>query len=547
MSELKSPSYVSEPQFLSIRKLIEDIQGGYILVPRFQRPFVWSDDQRLELLRSIKDSMPIGSVLLWRTSKLQLACYETLGPHRLTVVQQVSTAGWSYLLDGHQRLSTLYGALQRPEGGPAPDVDVDWDIQYDLAEEEFVFVRGRARSSRPLMPLWMALDIRSVRQLGRNLDERRKKAGWSEDDVELWLQRADDLAYRFQEYRVPVIPMATDELSLATRTFQRVNSQGTPMNEVHMVAALTWTQSFDLRELLEEERQRLPEGWQEVEDRIILNICKGLEGLDVTKTGEQELANRLGKNHRLISRAVDALERAAHFFANQSLLGANLVPYALQIVLMAVALDASPKPSSKSVKAMQRWFALTTTWGTFASATWKAVQAAQLHLCALARGERPEWKLPIPSERESLPSRFDFRSARARDFALRMALRPGLADSDGAPINGPTLLQLKGPRAIVRLFRAPHDATIDKELELLLAGSANCFILPSEQMLRFRFRMEQGPDLPNDTLEAHLITPPMLKTLRVGGLKKFLEARLARMEREDETWYEALHPHEFPA
>ncbi len=545
MSEPKSPSYASEPQFLSIRKLVEDIQGGYILVPRFQRPFVWSDDQRLELLGSIKDSMPIGSVLLWRTSKLQLACYEVLGPHKLTIAPHVSTAGWSYLLDGHQRLSTLYGVLQRPAPDSPPTTEIDWDIEYDLHEEQFVFARGRA-SNRPLMPLWMTLDIRSLRQLGRSFDERKRKAAWRDEDIELWLKRADDLVYRFQEFRVPVIPMATDDLSLATRTFQRINSQGTPMNEVHMVAALTWSQSFDLREIMEEERQRLPEGWQEVEDRIILNVCKGFEGLDITKAGEQELADRLGRNHALIARAVDALDRVAQFFKDQSLLGAGVVPYALQIVLLAVALDACPEPAQDDVKVMRRWFALTTIWGTFASATWTSVRSALAHLCALTRGERPDWKLPVPTDRETLPGRFDFRSARARDFALRMASRPGLTDGDGSTIDGPALLRSKGPRGVQRLFRAPRDIANDEDRDRLLASSANNFVLPPDQSRRFRQRLEAGPDLPDDALDAHFISRPMVKELRRGGLKEFLGARLAWMEREDAAWYESLRPHEFP-
>ena len=37
----------------SLRSLLEDVQRGHIRVPRFQRPFVWTDSQRLDLLRSV--------------------------------------------------------------------------------------------------------------------------------------------------------------------------------------------------------------------------------------------------------------------------------------------------------------------------------------------------------------------------------------------------------------------------------------------------------------------------------------------------------------
>ena len=67
MSE--SPSYVSQPQVTDLVKLLSDVRAGHIQVPRFQRPFVWDDDRRLELMRSLRAGIPIGSLLVWRTSQ----------------------------------------------------------------------------------------------------------------------------------------------------------------------------------------------------------------------------------------------------------------------------------------------------------------------------------------------------------------------------------------------------------------------------------------------------------------------------------------------
>ncbi|MGV7197330.1 DUF262 domain-containing protein, partial [Xanthomonas axonopodis] len=47
--------------------LIEDIKQGRIKIPKFQRPYVWDDEQALKLLDSIANSYPIGSILIWRT------------------------------------------------------------------------------------------------------------------------------------------------------------------------------------------------------------------------------------------------------------------------------------------------------------------------------------------------------------------------------------------------------------------------------------------------------------------------------------------------
>ena len=47
-----------------IQGLLTDIQRGEIKIPKFQRKFVWSDAQAVQLIDSIAHNYPIGSVLL---------------------------------------------------------------------------------------------------------------------------------------------------------------------------------------------------------------------------------------------------------------------------------------------------------------------------------------------------------------------------------------------------------------------------------------------------------------------------------------------------
>src|SRR6185503_56561 len=51
-----------------IKELIGDIQKGEIKIPQFQRKFVWKETQALNLLDSIINNYPVGSILLWRTN-----------------------------------------------------------------------------------------------------------------------------------------------------------------------------------------------------------------------------------------------------------------------------------------------------------------------------------------------------------------------------------------------------------------------------------------------------------------------------------------------
>ena len=201
--------------------------------------------------------------------------------------------GWQYVLDGHQRLTTLLGLLFQPNAKAT--AEEDWDIQYSLEEQDFVFKRKVEKSTEffPLLPLWTLLDGRLVNRQMRELRANGALFNFTEEQMDEWEDRANQLAYRFQQCRVPVVVMVSDDLELAARTFQRVNSQGTPMSEAHLVAALTWTNNFDLREYIERMRSTLPSGWQSVDEGIYLQVCKGLIGLDITKAAQVDFAQNL--------------------------------------------------------------------------------------------------------------------------------------------------------------------------------------------------------------------------------------------------------------
>ncbi|MEZ4296222.1 MAG: DUF262 domain-containing protein [Polyangiaceae bacterium] len=79
---MSQPSYLSGPHVQFLSQALEEDAHRAPAHPRFQRrPLVWNVDKRLELLRSIRDGIPVGSILIWRTG-LKLASLE-LGPHRL--------------------------------------------------------------------------------------------------------------------------------------------------------------------------------------------------------------------------------------------------------------------------------------------------------------------------------------------------------------------------------------------------------------------------------------------------------------------------------
>jgi hypothetical protein len=125
------PSRAPDPSVDRIEELAGRILRGDILLPKFQRDFVWEKHQIIDLLDSIANNYPIGSVLLWR-SREHLRSERSIADLEIAPTQLDYPV--NYLLDGQQRLSTICGALYWQGGDP----NSRWNLAYDLRERSFI-------------------------------------------------------------------------------------------------------------------------------------------------------------------------------------------------------------------------------------------------------------------------------------------------------------------------------------------------------------------------------------------------------------------------
>ena len=517
----------------SLRSMLEDVRLGNIRVPRFLRPFIWGDEQRLQLLQSIRDNLPIGSLLIWRTTEFELDFFSAIGPH---VIPPPSTSSFrrQYLLDGHQRVATLLGVLLQPErflsDTQTTDEDmIDWGIQYALDDQEFVFTNKlkKLAEMRPLLPLWTLFDARIMNRHMRAMREKAKAEKWDGVDLDLCEERADQLSYSFQQYRIPITVMVTDSLDLAVRTFQLVNSRGTPMSEAHMVAALTWTSKFDLRGRLATLREDLPSGWFEMDDRLFLQVCKGLINLDMTKVTEKQLIEELKKNNDLLDRAAYGIEQAIEMLVRDGgVMRQDLLPYSSQLVFLAIEF-ANRKGGEIPELAFMNWFWRTGRAEVLGAASFRQVRAEQDTLSKLKNNKDAEdwvgeW---------AMPKEFDSRFALIRLWMLRMAARPNLVDETGAAINAKELLALHGKEAFVRLLPTPTGATV--KLRSLLRTLGNRFLVDPAKANALRECLLGNVTVPPAVLDSHFIEPKALAALRAGDLETFIAMRNTKISKWD--------------
>jgi hypothetical protein len=522
---MAGPAYVTDPTVLYLHQLLDELAKGYLQIPRFQRDFVWTDDQRLELLQSIRSGIPIGSILVWRTGITALKTVRRIGPHDLPEPAPSPTSARSYLLDGLQRLSTLFGCLRPLPLGGSPFVEDDdgtltsWLVGFDLVTEQFQILDRGPEPGPTWLPLVRLLDSVRILQFQRGLSDRK--------DAEQLIQRADALAETFRTYKLPVVPVVTEDLATATRTFERVNRQGTPMSELHMVRALTWRTDFDLEEQLAAVRDQLAElGWESLEPEWILKVCKAALGIDIAVEAPDETSKRLVAQPRVVDEAARSTWRAARWLATHcAVLSPEIVPYRMQVVMLAEVMRLCPDPDVRMTRRLVQWFWRTTYTEGFSGITGGQTNAMLDSLRRVADGKSFESEERKAKEREptfALPATFNPSWVRVKAIALRLAALTPL-DLDGSDLGASKRLASEGPSALVPLLPT-------------LRGSAARMFTKADSPLRDL--LLAGAAIDEQVLGSHAITSEAYAALRLGDRSHFLELRGAEIRRLEEQFYE---------
>lgn len=357
---------VVKPEVFLLESLLDDIAAGRLRVPRFQRPFVWGPGQMLELFDSIERGYPIGSVLVWETSSPVPSLDQIAG---IDIPAPPADGRVSYLLDGHQRLSTLFGTLGKrlPHGSSDDDM---WRIYRRLGAEDTRGVRfqhhpGGEPPSRllPMQAVLRTMDFLGyARKLARDPD--------TVDDCDALVDEAEGLAQRIKSYKIAVVRLVGGSLAHAVEAFARLNSAGRQITPQQMVSALTYRPETQdtLVERIAVIRAGIAEsGFGELdedEDIIFQTVTELVGEREFIPKNWSDIAARIsGDFDGLLDRTERALHRAVQFLRYEAGVPlAQLLPYPRQMVLLAEALDRVPFPSSAETRILVRWF-WTTSWG----------------------------------------------------------------------------------------------------------------------------------------------------------------------------------------
>lgn len=548
------PSYLRAPTVERLPVILEELHTGSLRIPPFQRDFEWEGPQRLALFDSILRGLPTGSLMVWRTAH-KLHAENPLGPYPLTFTDEPS----QYLLDGRQRMTTLYAALAASfwtrEGQAAP-VRADpcapdgtaWGVLFDLDEQVFVYEQlGDGAVEGSTLPLFAAPAKRTLPLAvlfdDSAYDDWRGRANLSRDQV----NRARNLRSAFIDYLIPFLPLATDDIGVVTLTFKRVNSGGTAMGDADMTRALAWSKDYDLRVQIDSVRETLsPRGWGGLDNDTILKAIAGIALPDPTSMDAEKLAKELKVNVDLVQVAGQRLASAVDLLSELlGMRGPASLPY-IQILVFAVR--AIHRANGSLTEAQRRdlgaWAAeasLDERFSVTAPHMLRAYFRALEHRLEL--GEEPGAPQTNVRPRNANECwKFRMIWARSRGTALVLAAQSP-TDPEGRLLVDPfELIASENDNVGMLLARGgegmpqrARDQLKREQLGMALQSPANRFICPPRDMPGLRAKLFD-PSCPRQVLDGHLVTPEAHLALTRGSLADFFEHRRAAILAAEARW-----------
>ncbi|MBT3209732.1 MAG: DUF262 domain-containing protein [Bacteroidetes bacterium] len=337
---------------------IEETDSGYIQIPSFQRDFIWENKQKIELFESIKRGYPIGSLLLWKP-KEKYGTSEFIGPYPLPEARENE---YFYILDGFQRLSTIYGCLKNPKKAKVEINEVlrqkEYSIYYDLVTEEF-FIPRSVSVELTQIPVYTLVDTFEFLTYANKLQNEFT----DNEKTILYLERAKELTTIFSDFTLPGIEIIGGKIEDAIEIFTRINSKGSIISPDWMLSALTSNENkdFNLGNLINELIVDLDEfNFGNIKRVLIVQCIQNSFG-NIYFDTKIEVLHKRSNFIETTYKTIESIKKAVKFLFEELLVVSNkLLPYNSQLVFITDFFNQIENPSIQQLDILKKWFWQTT-------------------------------------------------------------------------------------------------------------------------------------------------------------------------------------------
>jgi len=367
---------------MRISELMNSINKRDLVLPEFQREYIWTKEQAKQLMVSLVKGYPVGGLLFWKTDN----------PPELKNIKELPEkfGTTQVILDGQQRLTTLHILLTGnvPRYYTQADIQTDpRDLYYNIDTKDFQYYQpSRMKES----PLWLSvIDCFCSNEI--NIFEIAKQVATTDQEAFELAQTYNNNLNNLRGITDVDLPVQTvpfyASLSDAIDIFDRVNSQGSKLTDAEL--ALThitgnWAQA---RRVMKEKIDTLANQQFEFDLTFMTRALTGI----VTKRAlyhtihdrqRAELEDGWNVLKKILDYLVSLLPGQASIHSTADLSTTNaLVP-----IIVYLSLHDGKFPDEKALKRGLRWLYAAQTWSRYTSQT---DQRLEHDVSLIVREERP--------------------------------------------------------------------------------------------------------------------------------------------------------------
>nr|MDO8115317.1 DUF262 domain-containing protein [Candidatus Sigynarchaeota archaeon] len=523
-----------ETQALPFQVLVDDIERGNLKIPQFQRDFVWDIDKSARLMDSILKGYPIGTFILWSTHD-RLRAIRNIGDANLPDPRPDAVI--SYVLDGQQRLTTLYACYK--------GLKIERD--YKISDYSNLYINLKAdedeqiiNSDAPQEDDWSFIKINDL----LNADLRTLATY-----PEVYHAKIDTYKERIKGYHFSIINVKNASIDVATDIFTRINTGGTILNLFQIMVAKTFDQEqcFDLAEKYDQLMEDLDRtGYDNLSESTILQAVAVVLDQDCTRKNILTMDKQ-----RFIDAwddVVDAVKRAIDYFKGEFRIPVDrLLPYDALLVPFAYFFHEHPNPpAGDQQRNLADFFWRVALSERYTSSTESKINKDVKKIDDILAGHRPVYEWRVDISEDNLKKQGYFQTGRSfvkAILCLYASFQPRSFRND-------TLVNIRGdwlqrsnsknyhhffPKKVLR-DRGYDDKAANHVLNITLVDD---FLnkrmirtkLPSEYMNEF----SQSNNHLAETMKSHLINDMSRFGITDNDYDRFFSARAAAVKKELES------------
>ncbi len=428
-----------------LKDILRDAEEGKLQLPDFQRNYVWDDTDVRSLIESIAKGFPVGALLT-----LETGGEVSFKPRLLAGVPEIDISPTALLLDGQQRMTSLYQATysktpvqtRTPRGTEIERfyyLDINLAANGSVSFENVIIGVPADKVLRKDFGRTVVLDLSTRDMEFENdmfpLNNVFDSRDWFYDWRDYWREKGRDVAdldknfvrgvvERIERYKMPIIQLEKENSREAIcLVFEKVNVGGKKLDAFELVTAIYAASNFDLRkdwygDKANQEPGRLTrmigvpnkrDVLAEIASTDFLQACtllhtramrltkaaEGLKGKEVPKVSCQRDA-LLGLPLEAYHAYADSLEKgfieAASFLNEMKIIWHKDVPYPPLIVGLAsiFAILGKQAQTAAAKQKLARWFWSVTLGELYGSSTETRLAKDVPELVEWISGEGPK-------------------------------------------------------------------------------------------------------------------------------------------------------------